>query len=132
MLTDQARRLLHVPEFGILSTGNPDGSHHLCVMWVGRHGDDVVMASRTGRRQVVNLGERPHATVLLHSRANPLEYVEIHGDVELYADERGELVDALAHAYTGHGHVGLDPDVDVDRVRIRLRPRRVIDHPRHP
>lgn len=130
MLTDQARRLVDRPEFGVLSSTNPDGTHHLCVMWVGRRDGDIVMASRSARRQVQNLLRHPAASLLVHSRVDPLEYVEIRGEVEVGVDEGGELVDSLARAYTGSGHVGLDPEADTDRVILRLQPSRVIDHPR--
>ena len=54
-LPSGARELIDAPEFAVLSTANPDGSHHLCVMWVGRDGDDLLMATRKARPQHRNL-----------------------------------------------------------------------------
>jgi PPOX class probable F420-dependent enzyme len=127
-LTPLARRLIDDGEFGVLSTSNVDGTHHLCVMWVGHDGDDVTLASRQGRRQVANAAARPAASVLLYARGRPTEYVEIRGAVSVEPDRRGALVDALARRYTSAPHVGLDPDRDTDRVVLRLVPDVVSDH----
>jgi PPOX class probable F420-dependent enzyme len=127
-LTSLARRLIDDGEFGVLSTSNADGTHHLCVMWVGHDGADVVLASRQGRRQVTNVEERAGASVLLYARQRPTEYVEIRGVVGVEPDLRGALVDTLSRRYTGAPHVGLDPGRDTDRVVLRLVPDLVSDH----
>ena len=129
-LTPLAIELLDRPEFGVLSTANRDGSAHQCVMWVGRDGDQLVLASRQGRVQVRNVLRDPRASVLLHDRTDPRRYVHIAGLVTVAPDHGGVLIDRLSRAYVGLPHSSLDPSrPDPDRVVLSLAPLRVVDHP---
>lgn len=128
-LPPAVRALIDRPEFAVLSTANADGSHHLCVMWVGRDGDELVMATKARRRQAVNLRARPQASVLLYARDRPTRYAEIRGTATVEPHGGAELIDRLARAYTGaerHDTTG-SPD-DAERVVIRLVPERVRVH----
>ena len=78
-LPPEARALIDTPEFAVLSTINPDGSQHQCVMWVARDGDDLLMSTRRGRPQHRNLLADARASVLVYARARPTTYVTVSG-----------------------------------------------------
>ena len=129
-LTPLAIELLDRPEFGVLSTSNRDGSAHQCVMWVGRSGDQLVLASRLGRTQVKNVQRDPRASVLVYDRTDPRRYVHVTGLVTVEPDHGGALIDLLSRAYVGAPHSSLDPSrPDFGRVALSLAPQRVVDHP---
>jgi PPOX class probable F420-dependent enzyme len=118
-----ARELLDVPEPAVLGTLNADGSPHLCVMWVAREGDELLMSTKAHRRQYRNLQRDPRASVVLYSRPLPRRYVEIRGRAELGGAGAEQLILVLARAYTGHEHDGWS-DQD-ERVLIRIIPEYV-------
>ncbi|GAA4709003.1 hypothetical protein Prum_095290 [Phytohabitans rumicis] len=124
-LSPAVRALLDAPEFAVLSTLDPDGSPHATVMWVGRDGDALVLASKNGRRQVRNLRRDPRATVLVYERAKPTRYVEVRGTATLHEDGARDVVDRLARAYIGADHAAGPADQERDRVVIRIAPERV-------
>ncbi len=127
VLPDGARALIDTPEFAVLSTANPDGSHHLCVMWVARDGDALLMATRRGRPQHRNLLADPRATVLVYSRTRPTSFVQIRGVASFPDLDAGALIGSLSHAYTGTPHD--TPIEDPERVAIRIDPSHVVFRP---
>ena len=122
VLPAAARVLIDTPEFGVLSTTDPAGGQHQCVMWVGRDGNDLVMATKNYRRQYRNLIADPRASVLVYSRARPQHYVHIRGTATLVEGGAVELADRLARAYTGTSH---EVSEEAQRVMIRVTPLRV-------
>jgi PPOX class probable F420-dependent enzyme len=121
----EVRELIDRPEFAVLSTVDPDGSAQLSVMWVGRDGDDLVMATRTGRRKVRNIERDPRVTVLIHDRRRPARYAEIRGVARVTGEDAYALVNELARRYTGADHVIADPARDTGRVVLRITPSTV-------
>jgi PPOX class probable F420-dependent enzyme len=119
------RELLDRPEFAILSTAEPDGSAQLSVMWAGWDGDDLLMATKGGRRKVRNVERDPRVTVLLHDRARPARYAEIRGTARVTGEDAHALVNELARRYTGGAHVVTDPAQEADRIVLRITPSRV-------
>lgn len=118
--------LIDRPEFAVLSTLQPDGSAQLSVMWMGRDGDELVMATKGGRRKVRNIERDPRVTVLLYDRARPARYAEIRGTAQVTGEDAHALVDELARRYTGSPHVrGTDQD-EAARVVLRITPDRVL------
>ncbi|BBH67255.1 hypothetical protein ACTI_39400 [Actinoplanes sp. OR16] len=126
LLGPEVRELIDRPEFGVLSTAEPDGSAQLSVMWVGRDGDDLVMATRTGRRKVRNIARDPRVTVLFHDRRKPARYAEVRGTARVTGEDAHALVDELARRYTGAAHVVTDPAAEADRVVVRITPSKVL------
>ncbi|MBL7253148.1 TIGR03618 family F420-dependent PPOX class oxidoreductase [Paractinoplanes lichenicola] len=125
-LPPPVRELLDRPEFGVLTTLDPDGTAHSTVMWVGREGDELVLASKDGRRQVRNLRRDSRATVLVYDRAKPTRYAEIQGAASVHDEGGRELVDRLARRYVGADHeVGTEAEEN-GRVLIRIVPERVL------
>uniref|UniRef100_UPI002740F922 PPOX class F420-dependent oxidoreductase n=1 Tax=Actinoplanes sp. RD1 TaxID=3064538 RepID=UPI002740F922 len=111
----------------VLSTLRADGSAQLSVMWAGRDGDEIVMATKGSRRKVRNIRRDPRVTVLLHDRTTPARYVEIRGTATVTGDAAAArvLADELAHRYTGAAHETGSPGQEADRVVVRIRPERI-------
>ncbi|GIM96617.1 PPOX class F420-dependent oxidoreductase [Paractinoplanes toevensis] len=123
-LGEAVRELVDRPEFAVLSTREPDGTAQLSVMWVGRDGDDLLMATKGARRKVRNIRRDPRVTVLLYDRSRPTRYAEIRGTARVTAEDARALVDQLARRYTGADH--LVDDQEADRVVLRITPDRVL------
>lgn len=126
-----ARALIDAPEPAVLATLNRDGTQHLCVMWVARDGDELLMSTKEHRRQYANLHERPRASVLVYERAHPLRYVAIAGRALLGGRTRTgetaqELIARLNREYLGEDADPWPPE-DV-RTLIRIVPDRVNLH----
>ncbi|SNY68495.1 TIGR03618 family F420-dependent PPOX class oxidoreductase [Paractinoplanes atraurantiacus] len=126
-LSDAVRELVDRPEFAVLATAEPDGSSQLSVMWLGRDGDNLVMATKGGRRKVRNIRRDPRVTVLVHDRRAPTRYVEIRGHATVVGEGGSALVNELARRYTGRDHVIGDPGEEADRVVLRIVPERVVE-----
>jgi PPOX class probable F420-dependent enzyme len=125
-LPAQARELIDTPEPAVLGTLNPDGSTHLCMMWVAREGDHLLMSTRAHRRQYANLERDPRASVLVYSRLLPRRYVDIRGRAELGGAGADELIRRLSLAYLGREHSTL---IDYEpRAMIRVLPEHVRMH----
>ncbi|MEU8052810.1 TIGR03618 family F420-dependent PPOX class oxidoreductase [Micromonospora haikouensis] len=127
-LDPDTRALLDRPEFAVLSTTEPDGRAQLSVMWVGRDGDHLVMATKDGRRKVRNIRRDPRVTVLVYDRARPTRYVEIRGRATVTDEDAHALIDELARSYTGAAHVTGTPEQEAGRVVLRITPDRVRRH----
>ncbi|MFC4068914.1 PPOX class F420-dependent oxidoreductase [Actinoplanes subglobosus] len=121
--------LVDRPEFAVLSTLDPDGTARLSVMWVGRDGDDLLMATKSGRRKVRNIERDPRVTVLLYDRARPARYTEIRGTARVTDEDAHTLVDELARRYTGAAHERGDEREEAARVVLRITPDRVLAVP---
>ncbi|XVU29634.1 TIGR03618 family F420-dependent PPOX class oxidoreductase [Actinoplanes sp. CA-054009] len=126
-LSDAVRELIDRPEFAVLATADPDGSSRLSVMWLGREGDNLVMATKGGRRKVRNIRRDPRVTVLVYDRRRPTRYVEIRGRATVVDEGGAALVNELAHRYTGQDHVIGAPAEEADRVVLRITPDHVVD-----
>ncbi|WP_211275240.1 TIGR03618 family F420-dependent PPOX class oxidoreductase [Actinoplanes rectilineatus] len=125
-LPAEVRELLDRPEFAVLSTTDPDGTIQSSVMWAGRDGEEVVMATKGGRRKVRNIARDPRVTVLVYDRRSPVRYAEIRGTAQVTGEDAHALVDELARRYTGADHVVTDPAEEADRVVLRITPTRVL------
>jgi PPOX class probable F420-dependent enzyme len=122
-LPADARELIDLPEPAVLGTRNGDGSAHLCMMWVAREGNELLMSTKAHRRQYQNLQRDPRATLLLYSRPLPRRYVEIRGRAELGGEGADELILELARAYLGREMANWN-DQD-ERALIRIIPEHV-------
>ena len=95
------RALLERPNYGVVSTLNPDGSIHSAVVWVGVEGDTVAVNSAVDRVWPTNLEHDPRVTLLVADRENPYDYVEIRGRAQGTIDGADEHIDRLAKKYLG-------------------------------
>lgn len=125
-LSGEVAALIDRPEFAVLSTVEPDGRAQLSVMWVGRDGDELVMATKAGRRKVRNIERDRRVSVLLYDRGRPSRYVEIRGVARVTGEDAHALVDELARRYTGGAHERGDEREEAARVVLRITPTRVL------
>lgn len=124
-----ARELLDRPTFATLATIDADGRPRQCLMWVAREGDELLLASKRGRRQVANLARDPRATLLLFDAERPVRYVELRGRATVEDDGARALIERLSRAYTGRGHgVPEGAPGEADRCVVRVRIERAIAH----
>jgi PPOX class probable F420-dependent enzyme len=119
-LTANVRALFDDKNFAVLSTLEPDGRPHSSVVWVGRDGDDLLVALPRSRRKTANLRRDPRAAVVIFDPANPYESVQVQGSASIEDDPDGDLIDELSHKYTGGPYPGFaGPNPQWVRVRIR-------------
>ena len=124
-LPEAARAMLDAANFATIATIEPDGRPQLSVVWVRRDGDDVLVSTIIGRRKHTNLSRDPRATVLVYPAEAPYTYVEVRGSVTMTEEGGRELIDELAHKYTG-GRYTYDDGTDNVRVVVRLTPEKVV------
>lgn len=126
MLTDLARELLSQPNFATVATENPDGSIHQSVVWVDTRDDQVVFSTLRGRVKQKNLTREPRISVLVMDRDNPYRFVAIRGTASIQDNGAQELIQDMAHKYTGSAWVEKVPDAE--RVTVVIRVDRCFDY----
>jgi PPOX class probable F420-dependent enzyme len=124
-LSESAKGWLDAAEFATIATLLPDGQPQLSVVWAARDGDDILISTLEGRQKHRNLTRDPRATVLIYPKDSPYSYLEVRGTVTMTRDGGPELIDALAHKYTGKPYGNDGPD-DV-RVVLRLTASKVVN-----
>ena len=93
VLSDEARRFLSAPRFGIVSCLNPDGSPLQAVIWYRIEGETIVFNSRAGRRWPTNIARDPRVSLTV---ADGYDYVDLRGVAEIVDEgvERRETLHA--------------------------------------
>jgi PPOX class probable F420-dependent enzyme len=126
-LNDAVRKLLDEPNYAVLGTINPDGSPQTSLVWLGRHGDDVVISTAARRRKERNIQRDPRVSLSVWDRADPERYAEIRGLAAIHPDPGRELAVELAEKYEGPGagQQFLDLPANVVRVAIRITAQHV-------
>jgi len=122
-LNDASRALLDAKNFATIATINPDGSPQTSVVWIKRDGDDVLMSTVVGRKKDKNLRRDPRVSVSVFDLAQPYNYVEIRGTVQLVEEGGRELIDELSNKYTGADYTNDGPEAV--RVVVRLTPDKI-------
>jgi PPOX class probable F420-dependent enzyme len=113
MLNPDVRRVLDGTSLAHLATVLPDGSPHSVPLWVGTHGDHVVILTGPDSRKARNLRRDPRVALSLTDPGNPFEPVLIRGRVVewLDGDAAWEIIDAISMKYIGQPY-----SRDLDRV----------------
>jgi PPOX class probable F420-dependent enzyme len=103
LLDPHVRRVLGGTSIAHLATVLPDGSPHATPVFVGAHGDRIVVFTGPGTRKARNLRRDPRMALSIAPAENPFEPVVIRGRVAewLEGDAAWEIVDQLALKYTG-------------------------------
>jgi PPOX class probable F420-dependent enzyme len=122
-LTDEMRRFLQEPRFGVLATVNPDGSPQQTVMWYLLDGDEILMNTKRGRKKDRNLLRDPRASICV---AEEYTYLTLTGElvVEEDADEGQRGIQRLAVRYHGAEKAAAMVESQFsreERVNLRLR-----------
>ena len=92
---------------GHFATVNPDGSPQVTVIWVGRDGDDLLVAHLGAGQKVRNVARDPRVTVSfeLPGTSGPglQNYAVLHGHARLSEGGAPELLQELAPRFLGEG-----------------------------
>ncbi|MDQ2585184.1 TIGR03618 family F420-dependent PPOX class oxidoreductase [Saccharothrix yanglingensis] len=123
MLDPDVRRVLDGTSIAHLATVLPDGAPHSVPVWVGTHGEHVVVFTGPGSRKARNLRRDPRVALSLTPVDNPFQPVVVRGRVVRWVkgDAAWEIVDRISTKYTG----GPYPRGD-DRVVALIEPERQI------
>lgn len=104
-----------------LATVLPDGGPHAVPVWIGTHGEHIVILTGPDSRKARNLHRDPRVALSLTPQDNPFQPVIIRGRVVEWIDgEAGwEIVDRIAMKYIGGPY-----SRDVQRVVALIEPDR--------
>jgi PPOX class probable F420-dependent enzyme len=94
-------RLLDGKNYAVLATVNPDGSPQTSVMWIGRHGSDLLFSTVEGRVKHRNMLRDPRVSVTVLDSADPENYVELRGRVSMTPDVGRQVDTQLSWKYDG-------------------------------
>jgi PPOX class probable F420-dependent enzyme len=86
-----------------VATVLPDGAPHTVPVWIGTHGQHVVVMTGPGSQKARNLRRDPRVAISLTPPDNPFAPILLHGRVVEWVDgtEGWKVIDALAHKYIG-------------------------------
>ncbi|WP_018681426.1 PPOX class F420-dependent oxidoreductase [Actinokineospora enzanensis] len=123
MLNPDIRRVLDGTPIAHLATLLPDGAPHSVPVWIGTHGDHVVILTGPDSRKARNLHRDPRVAVSLTPADNPFRPVILRGRVVewLAGDPAWEIVDRISTKYIGRPY-----GRDEQRVVALIEPDRQI------
>ena len=124
MIEEGVKRLAKGPNFGTITTLNPDGSPATHVMWVDADDKHVLINTETGRAKYRNVQRDPRVTVTIWNADDPYDYVEVRGVVEetVAGPEARAHIDALSEKY--EGKLYKESAIQTERVILKIRPTR--------
>ncbi|HEY0186423.1 MAG TPA: TIGR03618 family F420-dependent PPOX class oxidoreductase [Cellulomonas sp.] len=101
VVPDDRRHLLDDPHHGVLAVRRADGSIIVTPMWFAPQADGTIRFTHTTRRGKYRaLMADPHLTLLVVSRTNPNEYLELRGVLAgVEPDPEGAFFETLARRY---------------------------------
>jgi PPOX class probable F420-dependent enzyme len=103
MLDPTVRRVLDGNPIAHLASVLPDGAPHSVPVWIGTHGDHVVILTGPDSRKARNLRRDPRVALSLTPVDNPFQPVIIRGRVVewIEGDAAWEIIDEIAMKYIG-------------------------------
>ena len=98
MLDPHVRRVLEDTSIAHLATVLPDGSPHATPVYVGTHGEHIVLFTGPDMRKARNLRRDPRLALSIAPVDNPFEPVVVRGRVVdwIEGDAAWEIIDRLA------------------------------------
>ena len=102
-LDPYVRRVLDGTSLAHLASVLPDGAPHTVPVWIGTHGDHVVILTGPHSRKARNLRRDPRVALSLTPADNPFQPVIVRGRVVewLEGDAAWTIIDQLATKYIG-------------------------------
>ena len=101
--------LIDADVHGHLVTLNPDGSPQVTVVWLGRDGDELLLAHLGQGQKVRNMLRDPRVTVSFEApganQIGPENYAVLHGWARITEGGRPELLQQLAPKFLGEGAI---------------------------
>ena len=82
------------------------------------------MSTIRGRRKTANMARDPRVSLCLYDPADPFQYVEVRGTVEMVEEGGNELIDELSRAYMGKPWKHRRAEV---RLVVPLTPSKVVE-----
>ena len=124
MIEEGIKRLVKGPNFGTISTLQPDGFPITHVMWVDADDEHVLINTEPHRAKYRNIQRDPRVSVTIWNADNPYDYVEVRGVVEdeIRGPEARAHIDALSERYMGAPYE--ESAIQTERVILRIRPTR--------
>ncbi len=122
----------HVPESHLdlldspvatFATIDSDGRPQLTEVWFLREGDSVGLSLNAGRQKLKNLEARPECCLFIVDLADPMRYLELRGDAEIWPDDDYSFAQQVSDKY-GTDVRGYDGPGD-KRVVVRIKLSRV-------
>jgi len=103
MLDDDLRRVLDGTSIAHLASVLPDGAPHSVPVWIGTHGDHIVILTGPDSRKARNLRRDPRVALSLTPADNPFQPVIVRGRVVEWVegDAAWEIVDRISTKYIG-------------------------------
>ena len=102
-MNPELRELFERPNVVHVATLLPDGSPHSVPVWARMEGERVAFFTQPSSRKARNLAADPRVALSVTDRDNPYRMGQGRGRVAetLEGDEALEVIDRLAHDYTG-------------------------------
>jgi PPOX class probable F420-dependent enzyme len=95
--------LFEGPNIAHVATLMPDGSPHSVPMWVGVEDGAIAFLCSPGSRKARNLARDGRVAISITAHDNPWVMATVRGRVArvVEGDEGWEIIDRIAHKYTG-------------------------------
>ncbi|HEX3784308.1 MAG TPA: PPOX class F420-dependent oxidoreductase [Pseudonocardiaceae bacterium] len=121
MLDPNVREVLDGTPIAHLASVLPDGAPHTVPVWIGTHGDHVVIITGPDSRKARNLRRDPRVALSLTPADNPFQPVIVRGRVVewIEGDAAWEIVDRISTKYIGGPYTR-----EVQRVVALIEPDR--------
>jgi PPOX class probable F420-dependent enzyme len=119
-LPDEVIRLASGANLATVVTLMPDGYPQAQLTWVDTDGEYVLVNTQPFRQRTRNVRRNPKITVLIHSRDDPWDWVEVRGRVvgTVTGEQAVQHVQALARRYLGRGY--RDPHWPQGRIILQI------------
>jgi PPOX class probable F420-dependent enzyme len=102
-MSPDVREVLDGTPIAHLASVLPDGAPHSVPVWIGTHGDHVVILTGPNSQKARNLRRDPRIALSLTPPDNPFQPIIIRGRVVewLQGEPAWEIVDRIARKYIG-------------------------------
>src|SRR5690348_8502477 len=123
-LSNDLRKTLDSPAFGVVATISTSGLPHLSVVWVERDANVVQFAILHGSIKEKHLLADPRMTLLIKPVDNPYAHASISGTVAFTHENRFALMERLCQKYRGLPYEDCFPEAGENHnlVVVRLTP----------
>jgi len=102
-LSDDVRALFEGANYAHLATLMPSGAPHSVPLWIGVEGERLAFFTQPASRKARNLARDGRVAISITNHEHPYRMAQVRGRVveTLEGEEALEVIDRLAHRYTG-------------------------------
>ncbi|MBN1564764.1 MAG: pyridoxamine 5'-phosphate oxidase family protein [Anaerolineae bacterium] len=132
VLDDTIREILQQPLVARVSTLDPDGFPHTVPIWYMLDGDDIVIATGEGARNLRNIRANPKGAVVIGGEPKDERHIEYapgylcQGEFVIEDDPDQAWIRRIAHHYRDDDRIEQDITAWGTHTVIRLKIRNVI------